>query len=46
MKPDRETHADWFYVVGIIGGTVALLLLTIVSIVWLVIKLWKVVAGG
>ncbi|HWF60381.1 MAG TPA: DUF4112 domain-containing protein [Nitrospira sp.] len=46
MKPDRETHADWFYVAGIIGGTVALLLLTIVSIVWSVIKLWKVVAGG
>ena len=25
MKPDRETHADWFYVAGIIGGTVLVL---------------------
>jgi hypothetical protein len=39
MKPDREPHADWFYVVGIIGGTVALLLLTIAFIIWLVFKL-------
>lgn len=46
MKPDRETHNDWFYVVGIIGGTVALLLVTIAFVVWLVIKLWRVVAGG
>jgi hypothetical protein len=46
MKPDRETHTDWFYVVGIIGGTVTLLLVTIAFVVWLVIKLWRVVAGG
>lgn len=46
MKPDRETHADWFYVVGIIGGTMALLLLAIAFIVWVVYKLWSVVAGG
>ena len=46
MKPDRETHADWFYVVGIIGGTVALLLVTIAFVVWLVVKLWRVLAGG
>lgn len=46
MKPDRETHTDWFYVVGIIGGTVALLLVSIAFVVWLVIKLWRVVAGG
>jgi hypothetical protein len=39
MKPDRETHADWSYVVGIIGRTVALLLLTIAFIIWLVFKL-------
>jgi hypothetical protein len=43
MKPDRETHADWFYVAGIIGGTVALLLLAIAFIIWLVYKLWTVV---
>ncbi|MBX3304249.1 MAG: DUF4112 domain-containing protein [Nitrospira sp.] len=24
MKPDRETRTDWFYVGGIIGGTVGL----------------------
>ncbi len=44
MKPDRETHADWFYVAGIIGGTVALLLLTIACIIWLIYKLWAVVS--
>jgi len=44
LKPDRETHADWFYVAGIIGGTVALLLLTIAFVIWSVIKLWTVVA--
>ncbi len=46
MKPDRETHTDWFYVIGIIGGTVALLLLMIAFVVWLVIKVWSMVAGG
>ncbi|MDF0674416.1 MAG: DUF4112 domain-containing protein [Nitrospira sp.] len=46
MKPDRETHADWFYVAGIIGGTAALLIATIAFVVWLVIKFWRVVAGG
>ncbi len=44
QKPDRETHADWFYVVGIIGGTVALLLLTIAFIIWLIYKIWTVVS--
>ena len=46
LKPDRETRADWFYVIGIIGGTVALLLLTIAFIVWVVYKLWVMIAGG
>jgi hypothetical protein len=46
MKPDRETHADWFYVAGIIGGTVALLLLMIAFIIWLVYQLWMMVSGG
>lgn len=46
MRPDRETHADWFYVGGIIGGTVGLLLLTIAFMIWLVVKLWGMVSGG
>jgi hypothetical protein len=46
MKLDRETHADWFYVAGIIGGTVALLLLMIAFILWLVYQLWMMVSGG
>jgi hypothetical protein len=46
MKPERETVADWFYVTGIIGGTIALLVLTIAFIAWVVYKLWSVIAGG
>lgn len=46
MKRDRETHTDWFYVGGIIGGTVALLLLTIAVIIWLIYKLWTMASGG
>lgn len=46
MKPDRETHADWFYVGGIIGGTAVLLLLMIACMVWVVYKLWSMVVGG
>jgi Domain of unknown function (DUF4112) len=46
LKPDRETHADWFYVAGIIGGTVALLFLMIAVIVWVVFKLWAMISGG
>jgi hypothetical protein len=44
MKPDRETHLDWLYVGGIIGGTVALMLLAIAFVVWVVAKLWSVIA--
>jgi hypothetical protein len=44
LKPDRETHADWFYVAGIIGGTVGLLLLMIACIIWVIYKLWAVVS--
>jgi hypothetical protein len=44
LKPDRETHADWFYVAGILGGTVALLLLTIAFIIWLIYRLWTAVS--
>jgi len=46
MRPDRETHADWFYVAGIIGGTVGLLLLTIALIIWLVYQTLTVLVGG
>lgn len=46
MTPDRETRTDWFYVVGIIGGTVALLLATIAFMIWLCVTLWTMVAGG
>lgn len=44
MKPDRETRPDWFYVGGIIGGTVLVLLLAIACVVWLVAKLWMLIA--
>ena len=40
-RPERETHRDWFYVGGIIAGTVVLLVLTIGGMLWLVIQLWK-----
>ncbi|MBX3331494.1 MAG: DUF4112 domain-containing protein [Nitrospira sp.] len=46
MRPDRETAVDWFYVSGIIGGTVATLILAIAVVVWLVFKLWTMIAGG
>ncbi|NGZ11981.1 MAG: DUF4112 domain-containing protein [Nitrospira sp. LK70] len=46
MKPDRETRTDWFYVAGIIGGTAALLITTIAFVVWLVVKFWRMIAGG
>lgn len=44
MKPDRETRPDWFYVGGIVGGTVALMLLAIAFVVWVVAKLWTMIA--
>lgn len=44
MKLDRETRPDWLYVGGIVGGTVALMLLAIAVIVWAVAKLWSVIA--
>ncbi|HXV67677.1 MAG TPA: DUF4112 domain-containing protein [Nitrospira sp.] len=43
-KPERETRPDWFYVGGIIGGTVLLVLLAIIFVVWLVFKLWTMAA--
>jgi len=44
MKPDRETRPDWFYVGGIVGGTVVLMLLAIAFVVWVVAKLWTMIA--
>jgi hypothetical protein len=44
MKPDRETRPDWFYVGGIVGGTVVLMLLAIAFVVWAVAKLWTLIA--
>ncbi|TKS58136.1 MAG: hypothetical protein EWM72_03191 [Nitrospira sp.] len=41
---DRETRLDWFYVGGIIGGTAVLLLLAIAFVVWLVVKVWSMIA--
>lgn len=43
-RPDRETHPDWLYVGGIIGGTVVLMLLAIAFVVWVVAKLWTMIA--
>lgn len=44
LKPDRETRPDWVYVGGIVGGTVVLMLLTIAFVVWVIAKLWTVIA--
>lgn len=44
MKPDRETRSDWLYVGGIIGGTVVLMLVAIAFVVWVIAKLWTLIA--
>ncbi|NOS79403.1 MAG: DUF4112 domain-containing protein [Nitrospira sp.] len=41
----RRTHADWTYVAGIIGGTVALLLGLVAFVLWIAISLWSRFAG-
>ncbi|TKB81378.1 MAG: DUF4112 domain-containing protein [Nitrospira sp.] len=41
----RPTHADWIYVVGIIGGTVALLLGLVAFVLWMAVSLWSRFAG-
>ena len=41
----RRTRADWTYVVGIIGGTVGLLLGLIAFVLWMAISLWSRFAG-
>ncbi len=44
-SPERETRPDWFYVGGIIGGTVLLMLLAIASVVWLIATLWTMIVS-
>lgn len=44
-QPARTTRRDWTYVVGLIGGTVVLLLTLVALVVWLVISLWSRFAG-
>ncbi|MEQ1793191.1 MAG: DUF4112 domain-containing protein [Nitrospira sp.] len=44
-QPARATHGDWIYVVGIVGGTLALLLGLSVLVLWLAISLWRSFAG-
>jgi len=43
-QPRRRTEQDWLYVTGIIGGTVILMLLAIALVLWIVVKLWAVIA--
>jgi uncharacterized protein DUF4112 len=39
-RPQRQTGQDWLYVAGIVGGTAALLLLSIAAIGWSLWKIW------
>lgn len=41
----RATHRDWIYVVGLIGGTVMLLLSLIALVLWIVVSIWSWFAG-
>jgi hypothetical protein len=43
-QPYRETQQARLYVAGVIGGTVVLLLLAIVTVLWTVVKLWAAIA--
>lgn len=45
MQAARRTHVDWSYVVGIIGGTVVLLLGLVAFVLWMAISLWSRLAG-
>jgi hypothetical protein len=40
-QPYRETQQARLYLVGIIGGTVVLLLLAIAAVLWIVVTLWS-----
>jgi hypothetical protein len=44
VQPYRETQQARLYVVGIIGGTVVLLLLAIAAVLWIVVRLWAAIA--
>ena len=44
-RPERETRPDWFYVGGIIGGTVVLMMLAIAGVVWLIVRLWTMIVS-
>ena len=41
-QPYRETQQARLYVAGIIAGTVVLLVLAIVAVLWIVMKLWAI----
>jgi hypothetical protein len=43
-QPYRETRQARFYIAGIIGGTVVVLLLAIAAVLWIVVKLWAAIA--
>ena len=43
-QPHRETQQARFYLAGIIGGTVLLLMLAIALVLWIVVKLWAAIA--
>lgn len=43
-QPYRETQQARLYVAAVIGGTVVLLLLAIVTVLWTVVKLWAAIA--
>jgi len=43
-QPYRESQQARLYVAGIIGGTFALLLLAIAAVLWIVVKIWTVIA--
>ena len=44
MRPDRETRPDWLYVGGIVGGTALAIVAAIACVIWLVAKLWALIA--
>lgn len=40
-QPFRNTHPDWLYVSGIIGGTALVLIAAIATVLWVVFKVWS-----
>jgi Domain of unknown function (DUF4112) len=44
-QPYRETQQARLYVVGIICGTVVLLVLAIAAVLWVVVKLWSAITA-